>query len=131
MTDENTVWLVYDGECPICKPAANAFKIRQAVGKLVLVNARENHPIMAELKERALSIDEGMVLKFNNQFYHGADALNVCALIGTNSNMFNKLNVIMFRSKTLAGLFYPVFKLVRKIGISAKGVGNVNNLDKS
>ena len=45
------VWLVYDGEYPICRPSANALKIKEAAGTLHLVNARESHPIFRRNQE--------------------------------------------------------------------------------
>lgn len=54
---KSKVWLVYDGECLICRPTANALKIRAAVGELLLVNARSPHPIMEELKKAQMNID--------------------------------------------------------------------------
>jgi predicted DCC family thiol-disulfide oxidoreductase YuxK len=124
------VWLVYDGECPICKPTANAFKIKQAVGELHIVNAREDHPIMQELKERGLDIDKGMVLKMDGNYYQGAEALNICAMIGTDSDFFNKLNVKLFRSKCLSKIAYPVFMKVRNLALCCKRIGKVDNLNR-
>lgn len=45
-----TIYFVYDGDCPICNYAAHALKISEAVGKLELVNAREQktHPVYKE-----------------------------------------------------------------------------------
>ncbi len=126
MTEDKTVWLVYDGECPICRPAANAFKIKQAVGDLKVINAREAHPIMDELKAQGLSVDNGMVLKMGGKYYQGAEAMNICAMIGTDSDLFNKMNVMLFRSKCLSKIFYPVFKTVREIAIKCNGAGKID-----
>lgn len=129
--NEKDVWLVYDGECPICRPSANALKIRAAVGRLHLVNARGSHPLLEELKTAGLNIDNGMVIKFNDNLYHGAEAQHILALIGTNNDWFNRLNVILFRSKFLAKLFYPVLKSARNILLWATGVNKINNLHSS
>ena len=87
MANQNKVWLVYDGECPICRPTANALKIRAAAGELILVNARSAHPILQELKRARLNLDEGMVVKINNTLYHGAEAQHVLAMIGTHQDL--------------------------------------------
>lgn len=129
--DNQDVWLVYDGECPICRPSANAIKIRDAVGNLHLVNAREPHPILEELKQANLNIDEGMVVKFRDTLYHGADAQHVLAMIGTNSDTFNRMNVLLFRSKFLAKLIYPVLRAFRNVLLKYKGISKINNLGKT
>ena len=130
MVNQSKVWLVYDGECPICRPTANALKIRAAVGELILVNARHPHPIMLELKQAGLNIDEGMVVKINNTLYHGAEAQHVLAMIGTNQDWFNRINVVLFRSKFIAKLIYPMMRSTRQLVLKIKGISKINNLEK-
>lgn len=124
------VWLIYDGECPICRPTANALKIKDAVGTLHLVNARMPHPILHELINAGLNLDDGMVVKFKNTLYHGADAQHVLAMIGTNSDWFNRINVLLFRSTFIAKLIYPVLRGFRNTLLKIKGISKINNLGK-
>lgn len=126
---QNRVWLVYDGECPICRPMANALKIRAAVGELILVNARNPHPIMQEIKKAGLNIDDGMVVKIDNVLYHGAEAQHVLAMIGTSQDWFNRLNVWLFSSKIIARVIYPVMRSMRLAVFKIKGISRINNLD--
>ena len=128
--NQSKVWLVYDGECPICRPTANALKIRAAVGELILVNARNPHPIMQELKQAGLNIDDGMVVKINNTLYHGAEAQHVLAMIGTNQDWFNRINVWLFRSRLTAKLIYPVMRSIRLAVLKMKRISKINNLGK-
>jgi predicted DCC family thiol-disulfide oxidoreductase YuxK len=122
---------VYDGRCPICNGTANALKIKAAFGDLILVNAREPHPIMDELKLANMNIDEGMVVKMNDVLYHGADAQYILAMIGTNEDWFNRLNVILFSNKMVAKLIYPILKQIRNLVLKVKGISKINNLGKS
>lgn len=124
--NENTVWLIYDRECPICKPSANALKIQAAVGELVLVNARHPHPILSEIKQAGLNIDKGMVIKINNAFYQGAKAQHVLAMIGTSQDWFNRTNVYLFRSKWMAEILYPLMRSIRFILLKIKGITKLN-----
>lgn len=125
------IWFIYDGDCPICKTAAQALRIRHAVGRLRLLNARteSNHPLMQEVKARKLSLDDGMVIIANQNYYHGADALHIMALLGTNTGWFNRMNWLLFRSKTLARLCYPTMRAMRNLAIRVKGVPPIANLD--
>lgn len=128
---KTNVWLVYDGQCPICNGTANALKIKAAVGDLILVNAREPHSIMDELKLANMNIDEGMVVKMNDVLYHGADAQYILAMIGTNEDWFNRLNVIIFSNKMTAKLIYPILKQIRNLILKVKGISKINNLGNS
>lgn len=126
------VWFVYDGDCPICAVAANALQIRKAVGNLHLVNAREDkdHPLLEEIKARNLDLDAGMVIIFQDRYYHGADALHIMALLGSHQGWFNRMNALLFRSRILAALCYPIMRAVRNFAIRLKGVPKLNNLGK-
>jgi len=122
-----TIWLVYDGDCPICAPSANAIKIKQAAGRLELVNARKPHPLLPEIEQAGLDLNQGFVVKANNQFYHGADAMHFIAMIGTKSGWFNRINVILFSNKLLAKFFYPIFRAIRKIVLKLNRIPMIDN----
>lgn len=124
------VWFVYDGDCPICSTAANALQIKKAVGSLHLVNARKDkaHVLLKEINERLLDLDEGMVLKYQDSYYHGEDALHMMAILGSGQGWFNRINAVLFRSKTLARFCYPVMRAIRNTLLRLKGVQKIGNL---
>lgn len=127
------VWFVYDGDCPLCTTAARTLRIRKAVGNLHLVNAREEsgHPVMQEIRARKLDLDEGMVIKFLDTCYFGADALHVMALLGTGQGWFNRGNAWMFRSKTMSRLLYPPMRTARNLLLWFMGVSKIRNLNNT
>lgn len=131
--DETTagIWLVYDGECPICSYVAHALQIRRTVGNLHLVNARESpeHPVLSKVNELGFDLDEGMVLKYRETYYHGEDALHMMSLLGSSQGWFNKINAVLFRSKTLARLCYPAMRAGRNTLLRLKGVRKIRNLE--
>lgn len=124
------VWFVYDGQCPLCLMGATHFKVREAVGELNLLDARKEpeHPLMQEINRLGLSLDDGMVIKFKDTHYQGADALHVMAMLGTNSGWFNRFNGHLFKSKTLAKLLYPSFRGTRNLLLKLRSIEKINNL---
>lgn len=124
------IWFVYDGECPLCASAAMAFEIRKAVGTLHLIDARSEpqHPVLLEINARKMDLDEGMVIKYSDMLYHGADALHLMALLGSNRGWLNRINALFFRSKTVTSLLYPALRGVRNLLIRIRGVSRINNL---
>jgi len=126
------VWFVYDGDCPICTTAATALEIRQAISNLHLVNARKegDHPLMQEVKAKGLNLDEGMVIKFQDTYYHGADALHIMALLGSGHGWFNRMNAWLFRSKTASAICYPPMRAARNFALRLKGVSQLRNLEQ-
>lgn len=111
----NTLYLIYDGECPLCRNSAQAIKIKESVGHLEIINARSSHPLVAEAIEKGFDLNEGIVVKHNDHYYSGADGIHFLALISSSSDLFNKINHAIFKYKWLSFIFYPLFRGVRNI----------------
>ena len=122
------ILLVYDGECPACSAYSRLVAVRETVGDLVLVNAREPSPVMDEITAERLDIDGGMVLKVGDQLYYGADALHALALMSSRSGVFNRVNFWFFRSTAISALLYPVLKCGRDLLLKLLGKTRINNL---
>lgn len=122
------VWLVYDDECPVCRTYCRYVRIREAVGTLRLVDARQPGPLMDEITAAGLDIDQGMVLKFKDAIYYGPDAVHMLSLLGTRAGWFNRLAFRLFGTRTGARLFYPVAKGFRNLLLRLLGVPFIGNL---
>ncbi len=127
---EEEILLVYDKECPACNNYCQVIRIRESVGKLKIVDARENNEIMDEITSKGLDIDQGMVLKMGDQFYYGTDAIHALALISSKSGIFNRLNYWMFKSKKVSSVLYPMLRFFRNTLLKLLGKTTINNLDK-
>ncbi len=125
---EDPVYVVYDGECPFCTQYVKVLRLREAVGQVVLVNAREPHPILAEVKTRGMDLDEGMAAKIAGRWYHGADCVHVLAMLTSPSGVLNRLNGTIFRSPSLTNLLYPVLRTCRNITLCLLGRSKLHNL---
>jgi len=124
------VWLVYDGECPVCKTYCKYIRIREAVGNLQLVDARQPSELMDEITRLGLDIDQGMVLKFKNTIYYGADAIHMLTLLSTPSGIFNRINYYVLSTKLGSKIFYPIGKAFRTLILKLLGIRYIENLKK-
>jgi len=129
MDAENTLLLIYDKECPACENYCQYIRIRKNIGELKLVNAREDNDVMDKITAQGLDIDQGMVLKVGEQLYYGADAIHTLALMSSRSGFFNRFNYLLFKSKTLSRLLYPVLRLFRNLLLKLLNKTKINNLD--
>lgn len=111
---DNNLYLIYDNECLLCRQTAKAIRLKKAVGQLVTINARTEHPLVAEVINKGYNLDEGIVIKYFDQFYYCTDAINLLALLSTPVNMFNRINAFLFRHQRIAKALYPILKLIRK-----------------
>lgn len=110
---ESETWIVYDGQCPFCSRYVRLVRLRETLGQVQLVDARKGGPQVDEVRQAGLDLDEGMVLKLDGRLYHGADCINMLALLSTPSSGFNRLNAALFRSPTASRLLYPVLRTGR------------------
>ena len=126
MSDEE-ILLVYDKECPACDNYCQVIRIRETVGRLKIINARDNSDVMQEITAKGLDIDQGMVLKMGDQLFYGADAIHALALISSKSGLLNRLNYWMFKSKRISAFLYPVLRACRNLLLKILGKTKINN----
>lgn len=126
----NDVWLIYDGECPVCKTYCKYIRIRAAVGNLQLVDARQPSALMDDITAAGLDIDQGMVLKFKDVIYYGPDAIHMLTLLSTPSGIFNRINYYVFSTKIGARIFYPIGKAFRTLLLKLLRIKYIENLKR-
>lgn len=127
------VWFVYDGECPICRHAAASLKIKEKYGRLHLIDARQHqdHPLLNAINRHGYDLDKGMVIHHDGVFYHGTDALIFMGRHGKAQGAFNIVNIMFFRQRILARLFYPPLKALRRFLLKRRGTPPLHNLHKN
>ncbi|SEI01236.1 Predicted thiol-disulfide oxidoreductase YuxK, DCC family [Rheinheimera pacifica] len=125
---ETPILLIYDKDCPACNAYCQMVRIRQSVGELKLINAREDTEIMQQITAQGLDIDQGMVLKMGDNWYYGSDAIYMLSLLSSRSGLFNRLNYHLFKSKRLAKWLYPLLRFCRNLLLKLLGKRKINNL---
>ncbi len=129
MSGTQDILLVYDNECPACNYYCNLARIRESVGKLILVDARDGGPVMDEITAAGLDVDQGMVLKVGDKLYYGADALHSLSLMSTRSGVFNRLSYLIFGSQRVSAILYPVLRSCRNLLLKFLRKSKINNLE--
>jgi predicted DCC family thiol-disulfide oxidoreductase YuxK len=104
---QDDLWVVYDGECPFCSSYVRLYRLREVTGRVHLIDAREPHAIVGEVRALGFDLDDGMAVKAAGRFYHGAEAMQILAILGSGSGLFNALNRALFRRPRLARALYP------------------------
>ena len=119
--DSAAITIVYDGECPFCSRYIGMLRLRDAVGPVQLIDARSRDPAVARLQRMGYDLNDGMVVEYAGRTHHGADGLNLLALLSTGSGTFNRINAAVFRSTTASKLLYPALRLGRNLTLRALG----------
>jgi predicted DCC family thiol-disulfide oxidoreductase YuxK len=126
---QEDLWLVYDDECPVCRTYCKYVRIRDTVGLLHLVDARQPGPLMDEITAAGLDIDQGMVLKFKQVTYYGPDAIYMLSLLSTRAGWFNRMCFVFFGTRWGARVFYPIGKAFRNLVLKLLGISYIGNLE--
>ena len=122
--------LIYDGECPVCTAYSCAVGVDDRVaGGLRRIDARSDDALVARATAAGLDLDDGMVVIHRGTLYHGADALHLMARLAPASGLRNRLNRLLFGSKTVAHLSYPLLRTGRNILLRLLGRKKIGNLD--
>ena len=121
MSNDDPTYIVYDGECPFCSRYVKMLRLRKAVGNVVLVDAREPHPMVDMLKAANINLDEGMALIRGNEISYGDECIHKLALMSTPSDAFNRLNNLIFQSATASRVLYPFMRAGRNLTLRMLG----------
>jgi len=125
MTKPIDNWMIYDGGCPFCSQYVSLIRLKEAIGDIRVIDARNNPPELDLLKEKHLDINQGMALFLSNQLYFGADCINRLALLSSPVGLANKLNYYTFKTPLISRILYPVLRIGRNIVIHLLGKGAI------
>lgn len=113
--------IVYDGECPFCSSYVQLARLRESIGPVQLLNAREGGPVVDEIVASGFDLDEGMVLLYDGAYYHGAECLRMITVLSDPNTAFNRLCRVLFRSRRMTKILYPVLRAGRNATLRLLG----------
>jgi predicted DCC family thiol-disulfide oxidoreductase YuxK len=119
--------LIYDGQCPVCTAYSCAVQVDGAAASGVRrIDARGDDALVREAVAAGLDLDDGMVVMHRGKLHHGADALHLMAVLAPRHGVKNRLNRLLFGSRTVARVSYPLLRagrntLLRILGRSKIG----------
>jgi predicted DCC family thiol-disulfide oxidoreductase YuxK len=117
--------IIYDGDCIFCENYVRLYRARQSLGRIMLLNARELPEALKLDLKRSYDLNEGMLFIEGERVYFGADAVHALALVTSSSTIFNRLNGMVFRSKRLSRLLYPLLKFGRQMTLLVRGKSQI------
>ena len=106
-------WLLYDGECPLCRSYVSYLRLKDISPDFALRDARAEPDLVSHLFAKGMDVDEGFVLMWNGRLHHGADAIQMLSILASGNAALSALNRAVFRSPRISALIYPVLKAGR------------------
>lgn len=122
---DQSVTIVYDGECPLCSRYVAMVRLREAFGRVDLVDARSDDPMAIEACKR-FDMDEGMAVHMGGQWYHGADSMNVLSMAAGPVSAANRIFAAIFSNPRRARVLYPFLRTGRNALLRILGRRKIN-----
>lgn len=116
-------YLVHDGACPFCASFARLARLRACIGTVKILNAREEHPVVARLWAEGYDLDQGMAFVRAGQVFHGEAALQQIATLSSPVGPLNALNAVLLRDSGRARRLYPLLRALRDAALRWRGAG--------
>lgn len=118
----NALTIIYDGDCPFCSAYVKLTRLKQQVGEINLVNAREaGSTLLEELADQNYDLNQGMLMLYGGKCYFGADCMHMLALLSSKSNFFNKCCAVVFNNHTITKILYPILRTGRNLTLRILG----------
>jgi Uncharacterized protein conserved in bacteria len=114
--------VIYDGECPFCASYLRLVRLREAVGRVELVDARSTDPRVAMLCAEGYDLDAGMIALWEGQVFYGDAAVHLLATLSAEgSGILNRIQKMLFASPDRAAQLYPVLVFGRRAFLRLAG----------
>ena len=109
--------IIFDGACPFCRAYVRLQRLREDIGPVELLSARDADDRIDHYQQQGFDLDQGMLVVMGDVVYVGADAVSVLASCSTSSGWFNRCNRWFFSSRRLSRLIYPILRAGRRIAL--------------
>ena len=119
--------IVYDGDCPFCRNYVSLMRLREAISKVRLVDARDDQDLVLFLAKRGFNINEGMAVIHGDTIYFGEDAVTLISSIAISRRPIGRLIAQVLNSKKRARVLYPIMKAGRRLTLKALGLSPIRS----
>lgn len=121
MAAQPGIEIIYDGECPFCSAYVRMVKLKDAVGPVMLVDARDDPATVAKFREAGIDLNLTMAVNYGGRTYAGAEAIELLSLLSSNVGLMNRLLARILHSKRRATLLYPWLRRGRNLTLKILG----------
>jgi predicted DCC family thiol-disulfide oxidoreductase YuxK len=120
------ITIVYDGECPFCNSYTKLVRLRDSVGPVTLIDARERPDIVADAKQLGLNVNEGMLVVHQSQIFVGDEAMTFLSAFSSRSGILNQMMSWVFSDPRRSRALYPALRCGRNLILSILGRSQID-----
>ena len=114
--------VIYDGDCPLSAAYMRKVRLRNAVGPVTLVNAREaSHPALDRTEREGIDLSRGIVVVLGGKLFHGSKSMTILAALVAPVDPLNRAVSWAFRSPRRATFLHPTALAGRDLTLRLSG----------
>ena len=113
--------VVYDGECPFCRSYVRLMALREAVGRVDLIDARTSDPTVRRLFEAGYDLNEGMAAIYGGKVYYGSDCVVLLSALAQKRGWLGRRVAWLLRDPDRSSVLYPIMKFGRRVTLKIMG----------
>ena len=118
--------IYYDGECPVCSNYVRYYRLGEGNIDISLEDVRGKPEKISEFNSQGLNLDTGIIVLLDKAIYHGAEAVNILALLSSPVGFFNRMNRWIFSKRKVASILYPILVIGRNFLLLLLGRKKIN-----
>lgn len=127
MKKNNSVKVIYDGECPFCSNFVYLSNLKRLGYKVTLISAREEDNETVRKLSKGFDLDNGMIVVVGSDILYGANAARFLTTGFNTSNPLALIYYILLKNKTVSKIIYPLLVRARKIYFRITGKRLIND----
>jgi predicted DCC family thiol-disulfide oxidoreductase YuxK len=113
--------VIYDGQCVFCSAYVKLLRLKAAVGRVELLDARRDGVADVIARELGLDLNDGMLVLYQHRSYYGADAITLLSLLTGPSGLLSRALAAVFRRPRLSRMLYPALRFGRGLTLGLLG----------
>lgn len=121
--------IVYDGDCPFCAAYMRMVRLKDTIGPVSLIDARQHPHVVRQLRAEGIDIDDTMVVNFGGRRYAGPQAVELLSLLSSKVGVMNRLSALLLRDGRRAAFFYPILRTGRRMALILLGRKRIGGSD--
>jgi predicted DCC family thiol-disulfide oxidoreductase YuxK len=113
MTGGPDNFVLYDGECPICRSYMALAGLRRLRPDFKVLDARHEPEIVAALRVAGYDVNDSIIVKLGSTTYAGADATRLISVLGSNNPLMPRIALYILGGAPWSRALYPLLRATR------------------
>jgi predicted DCC family thiol-disulfide oxidoreductase YuxK len=118
---EPTSFVLYDGECPICRSYMALARLRTLQPEIQILDARQQPALVRDMRARGHEVNDSILVQLGDRVYEGGAATRLIAQLGSANPLLNRFALYMIGGAPWGSALYPYLRATRNLLLRVMG----------